>query len=78
MCDAWFEELEGLVAVGGLFDLTMHPFISGRPARVAALEGLIRRAQSIDGLWVAAGEEIARWVASGWICQASPTNRPRV
>jgi hypothetical protein len=34
------------------------------PARVAALEGLIRRAKAIDGLWVASGEEIARWVAS--------------
>ncbi len=62
--DAWYEELEGLVAVGGLFDLTMHPFISGRPARALALEGLIRRAQQIDGLWIASGEEIATWVAS--------------
>jgi peptidoglycan/xylan/chitin deacetylase (PgdA/CDA1 family) len=61
--DAWYEELEGLVAVGGLFDLTMHPFISGRPARAIALEDLIRRAQSIDGLWIAAGDEIAAWVA---------------
>lgn len=60
--DAWYEELEGLVAVGGLFDLTMHPFISGRPARALALEGLIRRAQEIDGLWIAAGDEIAAWV----------------
>jgi hypothetical protein len=63
VCDAWYEELEGLVAVGGLFDLTMHPFISGRPARALALEDLIRRAQEIDGLWVAAGDEIAAWVA---------------
>jgi hypothetical protein len=37
----------------------MHPFISGRPARAIALEELIRRAQAIDGLWVAAGDEIA-------------------
>ena len=42
------EELEAIVEVGGLFDLTMHPFISGRPARAAALEQLIERAQ-IDG-----------------------------
>ncbi len=60
--DAWAEELDAIVEVGGLFDLTMHPFISGRPARAVALEGLIERAQSMDGVWVAAGDEIAAWV----------------
>lgn len=60
--DAWAEELDAIVEVGGLFDLTMHPFVSGRPARAAALEGLIRRAKAMDGVWVAAGDEIARWV----------------
>ncbi len=60
----WGEELEAVVEAGGLFDLTMHPFISGRPARAAALEGLIERAQSMDGVWVAAGDEIAAWVES--------------
>jgi peptidoglycan/xylan/chitin deacetylase (PgdA/CDA1 family) len=39
--------------------LTMHPFVSGRPARAAALERLIERAQAIDWLWIAAGDEIA-------------------
>ena len=64
VCDAWFEELEGIVEVGGLFDLTMHPFVSGRPARAIALEGLIERAQSMEGVWVAAADEIAAWVGS--------------
>ena len=59
---AWTEELEAIVAVGGLFNLTMHPFISGRPSRAAAIERLIERARSIDGLWLAAGDEIAAWV----------------
>ncbi len=49
--------------VGGLFDLTMHPFISGRPARAVALEQLIARAQSMDGVWVAAADDIANWVS---------------
>jgi peptidoglycan-N-acetylglucosamine deacetylase len=60
--DAWVEELEAIVGVGGLFNLTMHPFVSGRPARALALERLIERAQAIDGLWIAAGDEIATWV----------------
>ena len=51
---AWVEELEAIVEVGGLFDLTMHPFVSGRPARATALEGLMERAQSMEGVWVAA------------------------
>ena len=60
--DAWAEELDAIVDVGGLFNLTMHPFVSGRPARAAALERLIERAQAIDGLWVAAGDDLAAWV----------------
>ena len=60
--DGWAEELDAIVAVGGLFALTMHPFVSGRPGRAAAIEGLIERAQAMDGVWVAAGDEIAAWV----------------
>ncbi len=62
VCAAWAEELDAIVEVGGLFTLTMHPFVSGRPARAAALERLIERARAIDGLWLAAGDEIASWV----------------
>lgn len=62
VCAAWAEELDAIVEVGGLFTLTMHPFISGRPARAEALEQLIERAAAIDGLWLATGEELAAWV----------------
>lgn len=43
VASAWFEEIKALTAVGGTAVLTMHPFLSGRPARVSALEGLIER-----------------------------------
>ena len=49
----WTLELEALVAEGGLFMLTNHPFICGRASRAAALETLIDRAKAIDGLWIA-------------------------
>jgi peptidoglycan/xylan/chitin deacetylase (PgdA/CDA1 family) len=62
VCAAWGEELDAIVEVGGLFALTMHPFISGRPARAAALEALIERAAAIDGLWLATGDALATWV----------------
>lgn len=62
VCAAWAEELDAIVDAGGLFVLTMHPFISGRPARAAALERLIERARSIDGVWLPTGDELATWV----------------
>ncbi len=58
----WTLELDAMVAAGGLFNLTNHPFASGRPSRADALETLIRHAQSIDGLWIATCDEIAQWV----------------
>lgn len=58
----WARELDALVEEGGLFVLTMHPFVSGRPSRAAALESLIERALAIEGLWVATCDEVARHV----------------
>ena len=60
----WTLELEALVAEGGLFMLTNHPFVSGRASRAVALEHLIERAQSIDGLWIATGDELAAHTAT--------------
>jgi peptidoglycan/xylan/chitin deacetylase (PgdA/CDA1 family) len=60
----WSLELEAMVAAGGLFNLTNHPFASGRPSRATALEALIVLAQSIDGLWIATCDEVARWTES--------------
>ena len=37
---------------GGCFVLTNHPFLSGRPSRAAALEGLIEYVCSHDDVWV--------------------------
>lgn len=58
----WTLELEALVEAGGLFMLTNHPFVSGRASRAVALESLMQYARSIDGLWIASGEEIAAHV----------------
>jgi peptidoglycan-N-acetylglucosamine deacetylase len=60
----WTLELEAMVADGGCFVLTNHPFVSGRASRAVALETLIERAKAIDGLWIASAQEIARHVAS--------------
>ncbi len=47
---AWWEEIDAIRAAGGVSVLTMHPFLSGRPARAAALEALIERALASPGL----------------------------
>jgi peptidoglycan/xylan/chitin deacetylase (PgdA/CDA1 family) len=60
--DRWALELDQIVVEGGLFVLTNHPFVSGRPSRAAGLEALFKRAQAIDGLWIATCDEVARWV----------------
>jgi peptidoglycan/xylan/chitin deacetylase (PgdA/CDA1 family) len=62
--ERWTLELQALVAEGGLFMLTNHPFISGRTSRAVALETLMERARAIDGLWIAAADQIAAHVAT--------------
>src|SRR5258705_13816678 len=41
VAEMWRLEFDGLREAGGCFVLTNHPFLSGRPSRAAALEGLI-------------------------------------
>ncbi len=62
MFDRWTDELDSLIAEGGLFVLTNHPFLSGRASRAAALETLITHAKLSQGLWVATCSEIATHV----------------
>lgn len=58
VAEAWWEEIEGLGAVGGTAVLTMHPFVSGRPARAAALERLVERVRAETGIAVASLGEV--------------------
>ena len=62
--DRWLLELQAMVDEGGLFMLTNHPFVSGRPSRAAELGRLIETAKAIDGLWIATCGEVAEWVAT--------------
>lgn len=62
--DIWTSELEALSAEGGCFNLTLHPFLSGRASRARTVERTIELMQSIDGLWIAPAIEVARHAAS--------------
>jgi len=59
--EIWREEFEATYAEGGYFNLCCHPRLSGRAARVRALEEFIRTMQEHPGVWFARCEEVAQW-----------------
>jgi peptidoglycan/xylan/chitin deacetylase (PgdA/CDA1 family) len=60
--DLWGSELEAIAGEGGLMVHTSHPFLSGRPSRVATLERVVDRARELGGIWIASAGEIAAHV----------------
>jgi peptidoglycan-N-acetylglucosamine deacetylase len=57
--EMWSLELAAMRAEGGCFVLTSHPFLSGRPARAAALGELMGEAVAAGDVWVATMAEVA-------------------
>lgn len=57
--DVWSTEFAGYHRFNGCYVLTMHPFVSGRPSRIALLEQMIQYINQFDGVWWATLEEIA-------------------
>ncbi len=60
--EAWSEEFEGLYderEMGKCYNLTMHPFISGRPGRVRLLDRLIQFIQEHSDVAFYTCEEVA-------------------
>jgi peptidoglycan/xylan/chitin deacetylase (PgdA/CDA1 family) len=66
--DVWKEEFDAMVGENSIFVLTCHPFVSGRPSRVALLERLVRHMREVPGVWFATLEEIARYCADNDVC----------
>jgi peptidoglycan/xylan/chitin deacetylase (PgdA/CDA1 family) len=54
-------EFDAAYAEGGLFQLTMHPHITGHRSRIWLLEELIRHISGHAGVWFATHAEIARY-----------------
>ena len=63
--DAAFEvfaqEFDGLYQRGGLWVMTMHPFLTGRPSRLLLLERLIRHVRAFPRVWWATCEQLAAY-----------------
>ncbi len=57
--ETWWQEIVAYREYGGCAVPVMHPFLSGRPARALALDGLLERLSSLPDVWVATLGEIA-------------------
>jgi peptidoglycan/xylan/chitin deacetylase (PgdA/CDA1 family) len=64
--NVWTEEFRGIYRYGGLFNLTMHPQLIGRPGRVMMLERMIDFMRGFPDVWFATGADVAQyWRAGG-------------
>jgi peptidoglycan-N-acetylglucosamine deacetylase len=57
--DIFRREFDAAYSEGGLFQLTMHPHISGYRSRIWILDELIRHIRGHDGIWFATHAEVA-------------------
>src|SRR6266568_150112 len=62
--EMWTLELDAMHRLGAAYVLCCHPFLSGRPSRAEALERLVERMKSLDGLWITTVAEVAKHTAS--------------
>ena len=56
---SWIEEFEGVREFGGLFTITVHPWISGRAQRIRLLRRLFEHISSHDDVWWASAGQVA-------------------
>jgi peptidoglycan/xylan/chitin deacetylase (PgdA/CDA1 family) len=58
--DIFRRELDAAHAEGGIFQLTMHPHISGYRSRAWILEELIQHAKALGNVWFATHADVVR------------------
>lgn len=61
--EMWTLEFDAVVAAGGCFVPTVHPCLSGRPSRAAALAQLLDHILATPGVWIATAAQIAEHVS---------------
>ncbi|MCV7169236.1 polysaccharide deacetylase [Mycobacterium manitobense] len=72
VAEMWRAELDGMREYRCLFNLCVHPFLSGRPSRIVALRGLIEYAKETGDVRFARCRDVADAV------EADSSMRPRV
>ncbi|HYF09212.1 MAG TPA: polysaccharide deacetylase family protein [Acetobacteraceae bacterium] len=60
--DLWWDAFERQYREGGYLNICLHPFVSGRALRIAALDRLIARMKERPGVWFPSCEGVARHV----------------
>lgn len=58
--EVYLADFEATYEMGGFLEFVWHPFISGRPARLKAIAGILEYILSKGDVWIATTEEIAR------------------
>lgn len=59
VAEQWRSDADATIRANGLFMLTVHDWISGRPARVEMLEQLLRPLRDAPDVWVATCGQLA-------------------
>lgn len=65
--DTWMQEFEGIKRFGGLFQLTVHSWLSGRGSRILALEKMLTTLRQDSDVWWATCAEIAEYHRSQYV-----------
>ena len=55
------QHARGAAREGGVFQLTLHPFVIGYRSRLWIIEQLIEHARTLGKPWFATHAELARW-----------------
>ncbi len=72
--DLWWSELDAMREHGCLFNLCMHPFLSGRSSRLAVLRQLVERARERGDVTFPRCRDVAARVADvGGVREVQPT-----
>jgi peptidoglycan/xylan/chitin deacetylase (PgdA/CDA1 family) len=72
--EVFSEEFNGIYDRGGFFNMTMHPFLAGRPSGLAVLERLIRHIRAFPRVWWACLSEVAEYCSSPTVADALPVD----
>lgn len=59
--DIFRREFDAAYAEGGLFQLTMHPHVTGYRSRVWILEAIIEHAKAKGDVWFGTHEQVVEW-----------------
>jgi peptidoglycan/xylan/chitin deacetylase (PgdA/CDA1 family) len=60
--EIWSKEFAGIHDWGGVFVVTMHPQIIGRPSRINMLDEFISFVKSHEGVWIATCTEVTEYL----------------